>query len=116
MILWEKVNRILLANHAVDFRKSVNGLCIMIQEEYEENPGNGDVYVFYNKRRTSLKVLYYDVNGFMLLYKRLDKGRYKVDQNSEERKELDDQMLKWLLAGLDFEILSTVPTPYTHYG
>ena len=116
MILWEKVGRILLADQAVDFRKSVNGLCILIQEAYEENPGSGDVYVFYNKRRNSLKIMYYDQNGFMLLYKRLEKGRYKIEHSSDERKELNDQMLKWLLAGLDFERLSAVPTVYRNYG
>lgn len=117
MICWNNGTRIYLATQAVDFRKSVNGLSMMVAESMSRNPGNGDVYVFYNGGRNRLKVLYYDGNGFMLWYKRLERGRFHIGKTLGGKEyELDEQQLKWLLSGLDFMILRTLPHHYTDYG
>ena len=68
MITVDQAN-IYLATTAVDFRKSIDGLSMIVSEEYHCNPGNGAIYVFYNKAKNKLKLLYYDINGFMLCYK-----------------------------------------------
>ncbi len=112
MILWPEGTKVFLADQPVDFRKSVNGLCALVSCDWEKNPGDRNVYVFFNKRRNSLKLLYYDGNGFMLWYKRLDRGQFKLTKGYSHRLELDERQLKWLLSGLDFMALKTLPMDY----
>ena len=95
--------RIWLLTQAVDFRKAVNGLCTIIAEELKSNPGEG-LYIFYNKARNRLKLLGWHGNGFVLLYKRLEKGKFTIDC-SRDKLEISSQQLNWLLAGLDWQLL-----------
>ena len=68
--------RILLAVEPVDFRKGINGLSRVCRQELESDPFSGRMFVFGNRRRTAIKVLVYDGQGFWLSYKRLSKGRF----------------------------------------
>jgi transposase len=95
---------ILIADKAVDFRKSIDGLCGLIVEDMKEQPQQG-IYVFYNQARNRVKILGWHTNGFVLLYKRLEKGKFIIEKE-RERIKLDAKQLKWLLAGLDWRILS----------
>lgn len=88
---------ILLAQEAVDFRKAIDGLCGLIKGIEAEK-----IYIFYNKARNKLKILGWHRNGFILLYKRLEKRKFVIGRN----KRLDAQQLSWLLAGLDWEEMS----------
>ena len=69
--------RILLAVEAVDFRKGIDGLARSCREVLQGDPFSGHVFVFRNKRGTSIKVLMYDGQGFWLCQKRLSKGRFR---------------------------------------
>lgn len=69
--------RILLAVEAVDFRKGIDGLCMVCRAELATDPLSGAVFIFVNKRRTAIKVLTYDGQGFWLSQKRLSKGRFR---------------------------------------
>ncbi len=69
--------RILLAVEAVDFRKGIDGLCRICRDMLHSDPFSGYLFVFWNKRGTSLKLLMYDGQGFWLCQKRLSKGRFK---------------------------------------
>lgn len=89
---------ILLAEEAIDFRKSIDGLCGLVTDLSTEK-----IYVFYNKARNKLKILGWHGNGFILLYKRLEKRKFII---SGKNKSLDLQQLSWLLAGLDWEEMS----------
>lgn len=66
-----KTEKIWLWSEAVDFRKSVDGLCAVIAGKLKDNPGDG-LYIFYNRARNRLKILGWHGNGFILVYKRLD--------------------------------------------
>jgi transposase len=68
--------RIMLAVEAVDFRKGIDGLARSCREILKADPFSGHVFVFRNKRGTSIKVLMYDGQGFWLCQKRLSKGRF----------------------------------------
>ncbi len=68
--------RILLAVEPVDFRKGIDGLARVCRQELESDPFSGRMFVFGNRRRTAIKVLMYDGQGFWLSYKRLSKGRF----------------------------------------
>lgn len=67
--------RVLLAIHAVDFRKGIDGLIGLCRQQLGENPMLGTLFVFTNRRRTALKLLIYDGNGFYLILKRFSQGK-----------------------------------------
>jgi len=69
--------RILLCVEAVDFRKGIDGLSCICRVQLEKDPFSGAVFVFINRRRTAIKLLIYDGQGFWLCQKRLSKGRFK---------------------------------------
>lgn len=68
---------IYLHRSPVDFRKAVNGLCELVQDELEMNPFDENLYVFCNRKRDRLKILHWDRTGFVLWYKRLEKEKFK---------------------------------------
>jgi len=69
--------RILVAVQAVDFRKGIDGLAGVCRGKLQKDPFGGYVFVFRNRRGTSIKVLMYDGQGFWLCQKRLSKGKFK---------------------------------------
>ena len=69
--------RILVAVEAVDFRKGIDGLCGICRRLMREDPFEGCVFVFRNRRGTSTKLLTYDGQGFWLCQKRLSTGRFQ---------------------------------------
>ena len=66
------------------------------------NPFSGDLFVFCNRQRNIIKILYWSHNGFCLWYKRLEKDRFKWPQTAEDVLSINQEQLNWLLAGLDF--------------
>jgi transposase len=69
--------RILVATAAVDFRRGIDGLAQVCRAKLGADPFSGTVFVFCNRRRTAVKLLVYDGQGFWLLQKRLSKGRFR---------------------------------------
>ena len=70
--------RIHIAREHVDFRKSIDGLSGVVRTILQADPLSGHVFVFHNRRRTALKLLYWNQGGYCLLYKRLARGRFRV--------------------------------------
>jgi transposase len=70
-------SRVLLALEPADFRRGIDGLCALCRQRLGEDPFGGAIFVFRNRRGTSLKLLCYDGQGFWLCQKRLSKGRLK---------------------------------------
>jgi len=93
---------IYLANFAVDMRKSIDGLTLLVVNYFKRNPTEEAMYVFCNRRRDKIKILYWERNGFALWYKRLEQDRFKIPRLKEEVYKLEAPELQWLLAGLDF--------------
>lgn len=69
--------RILVAVEPADFRRGIDGLARMCRAVLKEDPFSGTVFVFRNKRRTGVRILVYDGQGFWLCYKRLSTGRFR---------------------------------------
>lgn len=107
MLIQPNHMKVLLCTTPMDMRKSINGLCFLVDGELGENPSCGTVYVFCNRVRDKLKILYWDGNGFCLLYKRLEKGRFNIPRESHSLSISPDE-LRWLLQGIDF---NRVPKP-----
>lgn len=97
--------KIWLASEAVDFRLSINGLTLWVSEELQANPQEG-IFIFYNKRKDRIKLLAWHRNGFVLIYKRLERGHFKLPPDFSNPFSLDDRQLSWLLAGLDWYEMS----------
>jgi transposase len=68
--------KILVAVEPADFRRGIDGLARLCQETLQHDPFAGAVFVFCNRKRTALKVLMYDGQGFWLCHKRLSRGRF----------------------------------------
>jgi len=101
----------------VDFRKSINGLSAIVFDELKQNPQSGHLFVFYNKTKNKLKLLYWDRNGFVLHYKRLERERFRIPKKVKDGViEINQDQLNWLLAGLDFLLMNTFSElNYSHY-
>lgn len=102
MLRAEKFKGIYLHRDIVDFRKSINGLSVIVAEDMGLDLFGSYLFLFCNRRRDKLKVLYWDETGFALWYKRLEKDRFiwprKLDDNVIQ---VDRQQLGWLLSGYD---------------
>jgi len=93
---------IYLHRDVVDFRKSINGLIVVVEQQLELSPFMDGLFIFCNKNKDKLKILYWDKTGFALWYKRLEKQRFKWPKDSElSRLVLSEQQLQWLLGGYD---------------
>lgn len=111
-------NIALVYNCAVDMRRSIDGLSMLVQSHISGEQGYGTIFVFINKGGDKIKILLKQHNGFCLLYKRLDHKRFliKVGQACEASGataatvvggiSLTRQQLRWLLEGLDWAKLS----------
>lgn len=102
MLKMESFTGIYLHRGHVDFRKSINGLSVIVEQEMGFNPFDRHLFLFCDKRRRRLKVLYWDETGFALWYKRLERDCFAWPRNhSDEVISIDAQQLEWLLAGYD---------------
>ena len=100
--------------HPVDFRKAINGLCMIVEQEMSMSPYNESLYVFCNRSRDKLKILHWDRTGFVLWYKRLEKERFKWPlKEIDDVIEVNEQSLNWLLSGLP--VLPPEPHKTLHY-
>lgn len=105
-----------LHREPVDFRKSINGLAVIVEGEMAHSPLSGALFVFCNRARDKLKLLYWDRSGFALWYKRLEQAKFHWPRRDREPVvELGEQQLHWLLAGYDITRMQPhAPVQYTH--
>lgn len=98
----EGIEGIYLCRAPVDFRKSINGLSVMVEQQFELSPFAAHLFVFCNRSRDKIKILYWERNGFCLWYKRLEQERFKWPQHlSDATVSLSVDELNWLLDGFD---------------
>jgi len=95
--------RIYLATGVTDMRKSFEGLYALVKSRLELDPLNGHLYVFCNRWRNRIKVLYWDGSGLWVCAKRLEKGRFAWPQGVENQKTLTMTGAQWtlLIEGID---------------
>jgi transposase len=95
--------RVLVAVEPADFRRGIDGLARQCRAVLEMDPFSGTVFVFRNRRRTGVKLLVYDGQGFWLCYKRLSRGRFRWWPSSAEQEAscLQAHELQVLLRGGD---------------
>ena len=102
MIIDWKTVRIFVKPGATDMRKQINGLSVIVSEELKMNVFAGDLFLFCNKHRRILKIIYWETNGFCAWYKRLEKDTFPWPMNQKEATEISEQQFGFLLKGIDF--------------
>lgn len=91
----------------VDFRKSINGLVLIIEQEAAHSPFDDALFVFCNRTRDKVKALYWDKTGFCLWYKRLEKDLFRWPEVGQLSMALTEEQWRWLLAGVDLAKIRT---------
>jgi transposase len=76
-----------------------------VKDEFNHDPRSGHVFVFFNRVHDKAKILYWDRNGFVLHYKRMEKYRFIVPKLGQVHYVINETQLNGLLAGLNFEIM-----------
>jgi transposase len=90
-----------LFRRATDMRKSYDGLSALAKNVLGEDPLGGAVFCFVNRRRTQMKCLYFDGDGFCVWAKRLEKGRFQVRFDGADKARIDADTLKFIIDGVD---------------
>ena len=98
--------KIWLYRSAIDFRCSINGLTHLVVSQIKESPKDG-IYLFFNRHRDKIKCLSWHKNGFVMFYKRIEVGKFKIEINHAGVIELNVTEMSWLLAGLEWEQMRT---------
>jgi transposase len=102
--------KIYLAVAPVDMRKSFDGLCAIVMDTLQQNPLEGQLFLFRGKGGDRIKSLFWDRNGLVIFYKRLEKGRYKWPCPNAHSLEITERELSLLLDGIDFTKLKKLPS------
>lgn len=99
-----KPSKIFISSANVDMRKSIDGLTSIVEQSFNLNPLSDKMFVFHNRHCDKIKILYWDGSGFCLLYKRIEKGKFRFPRHiSEEKYTVTEEELSRLLQGLHIE-------------
>ena len=98
-----KAEMIYIACGYTDMRKSIDGFAAIVKQNFHLNPFQNSLFLFCGRRRDRLKALYWEDDGFVLLYKRLENGRFQWPKTPEAVRALSFQELRWLLEGLSID-------------
>ncbi len=110
-----QIEQVYLCREFIDFRKAIQGLSVLVEQELGLNPFGSALYVFINRHRNKIKVLYWHRNGFCLWQKRLEKEKFAWPGESESvTEEISLQELEWLLEG--FDLWQNKPHKTLHYA
>jgi transposase len=101
MILSDHTVKVWLYQKLVDMRKSFRGLIALVKNQLLEDPLSGHLFVFINRKRTLVKVLYFDRSGYCVWSKRLEQGRFHFRDDLGDKAVLDWTQLKLLLEGIE---------------
>lgn len=91
-----------LCRDVVDFRKGINGLAVLVEDSMHLTPFSEQLFIFCNRKRDKVRILYWERNGFCLWQKHLEKDKFKWPRKADnEVITLTGQQLNWLLDGYD---------------
>jgi transposase len=97
-----QVGPIFMYRDHVDFRKSIDGLSAIVEMELQMNICSGALFLFINRGRDKMKILYWSRNGFCLWYKRLEREKFAWMKGAVNSScEISSEELRWLLEGVD---------------
>jgi len=95
--------RIYIACGYTDLRKSIDGLSALVSTRFQLDPFSNSLFLFCGRRRDRIKALYWEGDGFVLLYKRLERGSFQWPRWESEARLITPQQFRWLTEGLKIE-------------
>ena len=95
--------RIYIACGKMDMRKSIDGLAAIVSQSFHLNPFENALFLFCGGKRDRMKALYWEGDGFILLYKRLENGVFQWPRTTEDVREITAQQFRWLIEGLTID-------------
>jgi transposase len=102
MIMLASAVRIFLCTRPTDMRNGFDGLTGLVQECFGQDPLTGHLFLFINRRRDRIKILYFDRDGLAIWYKRLEAGSFEMPRTDEpDGIELQQAQLAMILSGID---------------
>ena len=96
-------DKVYIACGYTDLRRGIDGLAAMVQQQFDLDPFTNTLFLFCGRRRDRIKALYWEGNGFVLLYKRLESGSFQWPRSTKEVQVLTPQQYRWLMEGLKTE-------------
>ena len=93
-----------------DMRKSIDSLAAIIREEFDLDLFSDSLFLFCGRRRDRLKALLWEGDGFIMLYKRLENGKFNWSRNEQEVRNLSREQFVWLLQGLSVDQPKAIKT------
>jgi len=97
-----------LYGRPADMRKSYDGLSALVRRALQDNPLNGALFVFVNRRKTQMKALYFEGDGYCIWSKRLERGRFQVRFDSADKAQVSLSTLKLLIDGIALDSVRRV--------
>lgn len=97
------IDGIYVACGRTDMRKSIDGLAAIVESQFRMNPFERNLFLFCGRKHDRIKMLLWDETGFLLLYKRLEKGRFQWPDSPSDVRQLSHKQLGWLLDGLSVD-------------
>jgi len=101
MLSWPPAVRVFVHTQPTDMRRSFDRLAQMAQEVLHQDPFSGHLFVFVNRARDRMKILFWDRSGYALFYKRLEEGVFHLPAQEGAGVEIDVPRLTLILEGLD---------------
>lgn len=99
-----KPAKVYISSANVDMRKSIDGLSSIVEQKFKLSPLSDAIFVFHNRHCDKIKMLYWDGDGFYLLYKRIEYGKFHFPKKiTEDKYTVTSEELNWLLHGLQVE-------------
>ena len=98
-------DRVYIACGYTDLRRGIDGLAVLVQQQFNLDPFTNTLFLFCGRRRDRIKALYWEGNGFVLLYKRLESGSFQWPRKESEARALAPQQYRWLMEGLSVDQL-----------
>lgn len=86
-----------------DLRRGIDGLAEIVMRQYGSELDEESLFLFCGRRTDRIKALYFSGDGYILLYKRLNNGKFQWPRSAAELRKLDAQAFRWLMEGLEIE-------------
>jgi transposase len=101
-IVLPQAGRYFMHSGCVDMRKGFDGLSGVVQQDFHQSALSGDVFIFLNGQRNRIKLLHWQGDGFVIYYKRLEKGTFELPKADSQNKSISisHQQLQFILDGI----------------
>ena len=96
-------SKVYLACGYTDLRRGIDGLATIVEQQFQLDPCSDALFLFCGRRTDRIKALYWEGDGFLLLYKRLEKGKFQWPRSENEALSITPQQYRWLMEGLSIQ-------------